>query len=55
MNIIVDIPTQFLLTILLSTDQSLKSSLKIYLIAYTKKETIYNKLIFSQNWYGNES
>ena len=36
--LIADIPTQILLTILLSIDHSSRFKLKIYIITYTKEE-----------------
>ena len=44
--LVVDIPTQILLTILLFIDYSSRCKLKVYLITHTKRETITKKLMF---------
>ena len=53
--LVVDIPTQSLLTILISIDHSSRCKLKVYIVIHTKDKPYTTNLYFSQNWQGNDN
>ena len=51
--VLVDIPTNILLTILLSIELSSRCKLKVYMITHTKEKPITTNRYFSQNFHDN--